>query len=129
MVFDVKYPILGFENVTSFDFDAVDDNFATIKAVDNGGIPSFTLINPFVLREYTFDIPTSIRSLMDIKEDSNILVYLILIVKRPFNESLANFLAPIVLNIDNKTLSQVILDEMQYPDYFAAEPLTKFITE
>lgn len=129
MVFDVKYPILGFENVTSFDFNAVDDNFATIRALDNGGIPSFTLINPFVLRGYSFDIPASIKALMDIKDGANLLVYLILIVKKPFNESLANFLAPIVFNVDNKTMSQVVLDEMQYPDYFAAEPLTKFITE
>lgn len=129
MVFDVKYPVLGFENVTSFDFDAVDDNFATIRAMDNGGIPSFTLVNPFVLREYAFDIPSSIKALMDIKENSNILVYLILIVKRPFNESLANFLAPIVFNVDNKTMSQVVLDELQYPNYFAAEPISKFITE
>jgi flagellar assembly factor FliW len=129
LVFDVKYPVLGFENVASFEFDAVDDNFATMRALDNGGIPSFTLVNPFVLREYSFDIPSSIKALMDIKENSNLLVYLILIVKRPFNESLANFLAPIVFNIDNKTMSQVVLDEMQYPDYFAAEPLSKFITE
>lgn len=128
MVFDVKYPILGFEDAEGFEFKAADDNFATIRNA-NGGVPAFTLVNPFVLRDYHFDIPLPIKTLMDIKSDSNILVYLILIVKRPFNESMANFLAPLVFNIDNKTMAQVVLDEAQYPDFFAAEPLTKFITD
>lgn len=128
MVFDIKYPILGFENVASYDFEVVDDNFATIKNPD-GMVPSFTLVNPFVLRNYSFDIPLAVRAMMDLKNDTNLLIYLILIVKRPFNESLANFLAPVLFNVDNKTMSQVVLDENVYLDYLAAEPLSKFITE
>jgi flagellar assembly factor FliW len=128
LVFDIKYPILGFENVASYDFEVVDDNFATIKNPD-GMVPSFTLVNPFVLRNYSFDIPLAVRAMMDLKNDTNLLIYLILIVKRPFNESLANFLAPVLFNVDNKTMSQVVLDENVYLDYLAAEPLSKFITE
>ncbi|MCI4398955.1 MAG: flagellar assembly protein FliW [Campylobacteraceae bacterium] len=128
MVFEVKYPILGFENVTSYDFETVDDNFATIKNTQDS-VPAFTLINPFVLREYSFDIPLAIKTLMELKEDSNLLVYLILIVKKPFKESLANFLAPIVFNVDNKTMSQVVLDENIYTDYLPAEQISKFIVD
>lgn len=128
MVFEVKYPILGFENVTSYDFETIDDNFATIKNTQDG-VPAFTLINPFVLREYSFDIPLAVKTLMELKEDSNLLVYLILIVKKPFKESLANFLAPIVFNVDNKTMSQVVLDENIYTDYLPAEQISKFIVD
>ncbi len=128
MVFEVKYPILGFENVTSYDFETIDDNFATIKNTQ-GSAPAFTLINPFVLREYSFDIPLAVKAMMELKEDSNILVYLILIVKKPFKESLANFLAPIVFNVDNKTMSQVVLDENIYTDYLPAEQISKFIVD
>jgi flagellar assembly factor FliW len=128
LVFEVKYPILGFENVTSYDFETVDDNFATIKNTQDS-VPAFTLINPFVLREYSFDIPLAIKTLMELKEDSNLLVYLILIVKKPFKESLANFLAPIVFNVDNKTMSQVVLDENIYTDYLPAEQISKFIVD
>lgn len=128
MVFEVKYPILGFENVTSYDFETIDDNFATIKNTQ-GSVPAFTLINPFVLREYSFDIPLAVKAMMELKEDSNILVYLILIVKKPFKESLANFLAPIVFNVDNKTMSQVVLDENIYTDYLPAEQISKFIVD
>jgi flagellar assembly factor FliW len=128
LVFEVKYPILGFENVTSYDFETIDDNFATIKNTQDG-VPAFTLINPFILREYSFDIPLAVKTLMELKEDSNLLVYLILIVKKPFKESLANFLAPIVFNVDNKTMSQVVLDENIYTDYLPAEQISKFIVD
>lgn len=128
LVFEAKYPILGFENVHSYDFEVVDDNFATIKNAE-GGMPAFTLVNPFVLRDYAFDVPVAVRALMDLTHETNMLIYLVLIVKKPFKESLANFLAPVILNVDNKTMAQVVLDESIYTDYLAAEPLSKFITE
>jgi flagellar assembly factor FliW len=128
LVFEAKYPILGFENVSTYDFEVVDDNFATIRNA-GGGMPAFTLVNPFVLRDYAFDIPLAIRALMDLKNDTNLLIYLVLIVKNPFTESMANFLAPVLFNVDNKTMAQVVLDENIYSDYLAAEPLSKFITQ
>lgn len=126
MVFEAKYPILGFENVLHYDFQVIDENFSTIKNAD-GGMPAFTLVNPFALRNYAFDIPAAARVLMDIKQDSNLLTYLILIIKNPFNKSMANFLAPIVFNVDNKTMAQVVLDENIYTDYLTAESLSKYL--
>jgi flagellar assembly factor FliW len=128
LVFEAKYPILGFENVHAYDFQVADDNFATIRNAE-GGMPAFTLVNPFVLRDYAFDIPVAIRALMELKNETNLLIYLILIVKNPFKESMANFLAPVLFNVDNKTMAQVVLDENIYTDYLTAEPLSKFITE
>jgi len=128
LVFDAKYPILGFESVHSYDFQVADENFATIRNTEDEA-PAFTLINPFVLRDYKFDIPPSVKAMMELKDNSNILIYLILIVKNPFKESMGNFLAPVLFNVDNKTMAQVVLDENIYTDYLAAEPLSKFITE
>lgn len=127
MVFDVKYPILGFENVIRFDFKVIDDNFATIQNAD-GESPAFTLINPFTLREFTFELPAAIRVLMGINESTNYLVYSILVVKKPFSDSTANFLAPLIFNIDNKTMSQVVLDEIKYSHYSTVEPLSNYMT-
>lgn len=126
MVFEAKYPILGFENVLNYDLQVIDENFSTIKNAE-GGMPAFTLVNPFALRNYSFDIPVSAKVLMDIKDDSNLLIYLILIIKNPFNKSMANFLAPVVFNVDNKTMAQVVLDENIYVDYLAAEPLSNYL--
>jgi len=128
LVFETKYPILGFEDVAAYDFQVADDNFATIRNTEDG-IPAFTLINPFVLRDYTFEIPETVKLRMKIEDETNLLTYLILIVKNPFKDSMANFLAPVLFNVDNKTMAQVVLDENIYTDYLAAEPLSKFITE
>ena len=93
ILFDVKSPILGFESVTKFEFTQIDDNFASIKSVDSE-VPSFTLINPFVLREYNINISTAIKVLMELKSDTNLLVYNIVVIKTPLQESLVNFIAP-----------------------------------
>lgn len=129
MVFETKYPILGFEDVAAYDFQIADDNFATIRNTLEEGTPAFTLVNPFVLRDYAFEIPEAVKSRMKIQDETNLLIYLILIVKNPFKDSMANFLAPILFNVDNKTMAQIVLDENIYTDYLAAEPLSKFITE
>lgn len=126
-LFDVKSPILGFESVTKFEFTQIDDNFSSIKNVDSD-VPSFTLINPFVLREYSFDIPTSIKVLMDLQSDTNLLVYNIVVIKNPLQESLVNFIAPLIFNIDNKTMAQLVLDDLSHPDLGAIEPLSNYMT-
>jgi flagellar assembly factor FliW len=126
IVFDVKSPILGFENITKFEFEQLDENFASIKNVDSG-IPSFTLINPFVLREYSFDIPLAIKALMSLESNTNLLVYNIVVIQTPLQESLVNFIAPVIFNVDNKTMSQVVLDESQNPEFGAIESLSNYM--
>lgn len=125
-VFDVKSPILGFENITKFEFSQIDDNFAAIKSTESD-IPSFSLINPFVLREYSFEIPHAIKALMDLKNDTNMLVYNIVVIKNPIQESLVNFIAPLVFNVDNLTMSQLVLDDLAHPELGAVEPISKYI--
>lgn len=125
MVFEAKYPIVGFDDIKKYELKLLDDNFATITNVE-GSAPSFMLVNPFVLREYEFDIPFVMKALMGIQSDTNMLIYLILIVKKPFEDSLANFLAPLVFNVDNKTMAQVVLDEQIYKEFTNLEPLSKF---
>jgi len=126
-LFDVKSPILGFENITKFEFSQIDDNFASIKNSE-GDIPSFTLINPFVLREYAFDIPLAIKALMSLNSDTNLLVYNIVVIKNPLQESLVNFIAPLIFNIDNKTMAQLVLDDLEHPEFGAVEPLSSFMS-
>ena len=63
MIFELKSPLLGFENITKMELKKIDDVFARLQVLD-ANEPSFTLINPFVLREYNFEIPTSIQELL-----------------------------------------------------------------
>jgi flagellar assembly factor FliW len=110
MVYEVKKPILGFDDVLKVEFEEMDGLFATIKAVDKD-VPTFTLVNPYQLREYSFDIPKDIQVLLEIGKHSNILVYNIVVLHNPITESVINFKAPLVFNKDNGRMAQFIITE------------------
>ena len=110
MVYEVKKPILGFESVLKVELEEIDGLFSTLKAIDKD-YPSFTLVNPYQLREYSFDIPKDVEVLLDIKEDSKILVYNIVVLHNPITESVVNFKAPLIFNQDNGTMAQFILED------------------
>ncbi len=130
MEFEVKSPILGFENISRMKLEKIDDIFMRLDNA-SGDLPSFTLVNPFALCEYSFEIPTAIQVLLDIdgEKTKNILIANIMVVYKEIKDSTINFLAPIVFNFDNKTMAQVVLDMMKYPQYGISEPISKFLKE
>ncbi|RAZ60590.1 flagellar assembly protein FliW [Campylobacter hyointestinalis] len=125
MKFTIKSPILGFENIKSVEITQIDDFFVKMQSLDSD--ISFTMINPYALREYEFEIPTYYQELMEINDKSELKVYNILVISSPIEESSVNFIAPIVCNMTNMTLSQVILDPVNYPKYSQAEKISNFI--
>lgn len=125
MIYTVKSEILGFENIDKMEFSEIDELFATLRAVDNDDI-SFTLVNPYQLREYSFDLPLAIKALLEIKENSKVVVYNILLIQSPLDDSTVNFLSPIVFNQDNATMAQVVLEATKYPEFSLVETLKSF---
>jgi len=109
MIYEVKKPILGFENVLKVECEEIDPLFATLKSIDSE-VPNFTLVNPYQLREYSFDIPKDVQVLLDINENSNILVFNIVVLHNPITESIVNFKAPLIFNKDNGTMAQFIIE-------------------
>lgn len=125
MQFTLQLPMLGFESVTHMELQKIDDIFMRLESVGDG--PSFTLINPYALREYSFDIPTSLQAAMQITETSNLLIYAILILNTSIEKSTINFVAPIIFNTDNQRMAQVILDNRA--DFSIAEPISQYLKE
>lgn len=123
MQFDLKLPLLGFDAVKQMELQKIDDFFMRLESVGEG--PSFTLINPYALREYSFDIPSSLQALMEINENSNLLIFTIIIVHSPIENSTINFLAPIIFNTDNQTMAQIIIDNRN--DFAIAEPIKNYL--
>ena len=123
MQFTLQLPMLGFESVTQMELQKIDDIFMRLESVGDG--PSFTLINPYVLREYSFDIPTSLQAAMQISETSNLLIYTIVILNTSIEESTINFVAPLIFNTDNQTMAQIIIDNR--PDFTIAEPIRNYL--
>jgi len=125
MNYEVKGTILGFETTTNVEINAIDNLFLTMKDTKNENI-SFTLANPYQLREYSFDLPIDIKILLDIDENSSIDVYNIVVIQNPLENSTVNFLAPIVVNNDNNKIAQAVLDGKIHPDFGMAESIKSF---
>ncbi|MBA1433282.1 MAG: flagellar assembly protein FliW [Epsilonproteobacteria bacterium] len=125
MSYKVKGEILGFQDTKEVAINEIDPLFSTMLDVDNENI-SFTLVNPFLLQDYTIDIPLDAKELLEIDDNSNIAVYNILIIQKPLEKSTINFLAPLVINMDKKLLAQIILEPKKHPDCGMAETIESF---
>jgi len=125
MSYKVVSEILGFKETKEVVIEPIDELFSKMSDTNDENI-SFTLINPFLLREYAFDLPQDMKKLLQIDDNTNLSVYNILLIQKPLEKSVINFLAPIVVNNDNKTLAQVILEPKEYPDFGMAERIESF---
>jgi flagellar assembly factor FliW len=123
MIFNLKEPILGFDDIKQLELKKIDDIFMRLQSVD-AVEPSFTLINPFVLREYEFDIPSPLQQKLGITNDSNILVFNIIMIQKPLENSTVNFAAPLIFNTDNQSMAQMIINDN--PEYGLTEPIAAF---
>ena len=125
MQYDVRGELLGFEETRKVELAQIDELFSTIRDIDNEHI-SFTVVNPYALREYSFNLPSDVKILLEINSDSHVSVYNLLVIQKPLDKSVINFLAPIVINEDNKKLAQVVLDPVKHPDFGFAETIESF---
>ena len=124
MQFELKMPLLGFESIKTMNLEKIDDIFMRLTSNEDDSA-SFTLINPFVLTDYDFVVPTAIQTLLKIDDDANILIFNVVIVQNPIESSTINFAAPLVFNTDNGSMAQVILENS--PNYSIAEPISNFL--
>ncbi len=126
MKFDICMPILGFEDLKEVELEKIDDIFMKMKALSNEHI-AFTLINPFVLREYDFQVPPSAKKILEIDEKSNLLIFNIILIQTPIEESIINFVGPLIFNTDNNKAAQIILGESR--EYGVAEKISSFLNK
>ncbi len=124
MTFKLAVPILGFDNMKEVELHKIDEIFMKMKAVGEEHI-SFTLINPFVLREYDFEVPERTRALLEIDEHSNILILNIVLIQNPIEHSVVNFIGPVLFNTDNSKAAQIILQDTDI--YGVAEKISNFL--
>ncbi len=123
--YEVLGIISGFNDTKNLKLNEIDDFFSTIQDVDNKDI-SFTLANPYVLREYSFDVTNDVKEALDMREDSKISVHNIVVLQKPIENSTINFLAPVLINTDNNKIIQITLDPRRHPDFGMAESIKSF---
>ena len=124
MEFKVVLPILGFEGIDKYDLEKIDDVFFKLK----GGDVSFTLIDPFAIKpDYDVVISQSDKEKLKINDKSNILILNNMIVATPLQNSTINFASPLIFNIDEKIMGQVILENAQH--YSLTDPLANYLKD
>jgi len=124
MKFDVCVPILGFEDVKEVTLEKIDDIFMKMQSINDKHI-SFTLINPFVLREYDFEVPDNIQKLLEMDKNSNLIILNIVLIQTPIENSVVNFVGPMVFNTDNNKAAQIILNDSR--EFCVAEKISTFL--
>lgn len=125
MNFEVAMPILGFEDIRELELVKIDDNFATLNA--KNGV-SWSLVNPYSLRPYQFSLSIKEQILLDMRKDSHLEVYCMMILQKPLEDSKVNFLSPLVFNFSNKRVLQFHCQGLDYPQYLKLESLRYFIS-
>ena len=129
MIYKLKTPLLGFQNITEMEFEQIDDLFVQISSVNIEKQTDFILVNPYMLRDYSIKLTEHIVDTLEIDDDSQILIYNIMVSKDPIEDSTINFIAPILFNIQKKVMMQHILDSSAYPDYGLQEKISFYIEQ
>jgi len=125
MIFSVKTPILGFEQIKNVELEKIDDFFYKLKSCEDETV--FMLINPFLIRDYDFIVPDYFKKILELEESSKPLVYNIMIVSKPIENSVINFIAPLVFNKEKGYVAQVLLDGSKHKEYGLVEEISKYL--
>ena len=126
MKFEIAVPLLGFDDIKEVELEKIDDIFMKMQSKQDEHI-SFTLVDPFVLRDYDFEIPHNVQKTLDVSEQSNILILNIILIQTPIENSIVNFIGPLVFNTDNKKAAQIILQDST--KYGVAEKISDFLNK
>ena len=124
MKFDISVPLLGFEDIKQVELQKIDDIFMKMQSCEDENI-SFTLVNPYVLREYDFEVPQNILESLSINKESNLLIFNIVLIQTPIEDSIVNFIGPLIFNTDVNKAAQVIISESI--KYGVAEKISDFL--
>ncbi|NPA59282.1 MAG: flagellar assembly protein FliW [Epsilonproteobacteria bacterium] len=124
MKFNVSVPLLGFKDIKEVELQKIDDVFMKMSSSEDANI-SFTLIDPFVLRDYDFEITDVLKETLGIDENSNLLILNIVLIQTPIEDSVVNFIGPLIFNTDNKRVAQTIISDSK--EYGVAEKISTFL--
>jgi len=124
MKFDISTPLLGFEDVKQVELHKIDEVFMKMQSCENENI-SFTLINPYAVREYDFEVPQKIKEELEVTAESNLLIFNIVLIQTPIEDSIVNFIGPLVFNTDVHKMAQIIISDSK--EYGVAEKISSFL--
>ena len=76
---------------------------------------SFVITDPFeIYDDYDFDISESLVKKLDLKDESEVAIYTIVVIPEDITKMTTNLLGPIVINTANKSAKQIIIEDDKY---------------
>lgn len=105
----------GFEDEKQFVLLPIEGTpFSTLQSVSTKELAFFTT-NPFLFfKNYDFELVESVQKQLKIKEESDVLVQVILTIQEPLEKSTSNLQAPVVINVKENLAKQVVLTDNKY---------------
>ena len=65
--------------------------------------------------------------LLEMNQNTKVSVYNIMVLQKPVEKSMVNFLAPLLFNEDNGTMGQAVLSSKEYPDFGVSVAIDSFM--
>jgi flagellar assembly factor FliW len=114
-IFHFEHGIPGFLDEKQFVLLPLEDTpFVILQSVKTPAL-GFAMINPFgYFPDYDIELDEQTVTQLELSSEKEVIVYVILTVADPFDNTTANLQAPIVLNYKKKLGKQVILTNTQY---------------
>lgn len=114
----ISFPngLYAFEEAKRFALVAPKENECPmwLQCIDNLR-PCFIVFDPYIFcKDYQVDLNESEKTILGIKDDSDVRVLCIAHVPEDFRDTTVNMKSPIVINMENHTAMQVILQN-NYP--------------
>ena len=113
-----EYGLFGFEMLKDYiliSFEPGSDNLMCLQSTEDSEL-AFILMNPFNLKkDYSPNLNDLDIEELGIRETTEgVLYYVVCVVKDDVSESTVNLKSPIVINPENQTAKQLILDDERY---------------
>jgi flagellar assembly factor FliW len=114
-IFHFEHGIPGFLDEKQFVLLPLEDTpFVILQSVKTPAL-GFAMIDPFVyFPDYDIELDEQTVTQLELSSEKEVIVYVILTVADPFDNTTANLQAPIVLNYEKKLGKQVILTNTPY---------------
>ena len=116
-IIDFKDGIPGFEHLTKYVLLSPPElnPFHVLQSIEDGDI-SFIVSDPFIFKkDYEPFISKSVFKELEIEEDSQAVLFTIIVIPDDYRKMTANLMAPIIINSEKRLGKQVILDKGDYP--------------
>lgn len=112
-MYEVKTPILGFDNCENVSIEAFDIYLSTLVLTND---VSINIINSKYLTNVDLELSDEFLQMLELTQDSNFDIYFTTVIQNPIRDSRVNIGSPLIVNEDKKLLGQYVSEKNEHFD-------------